>query len=171
MLRHLPVNVPEGICYGQTDVPLKMPYQAALLKIQQQLPQIAGCFSSPLSRCTKMAQFLAPNYQPDHRLMEMNFGKWEMQSWDTIFQQPFGKKWMNNYTTLSTPEGESFTDLWQRALKFLQSLHSHPHTNLLIITHAGMVRALCGIIDKRPIDKAFDLKVPYGSIHCRRLTL
>jgi len=164
LIRHLPVAVDSKLCYGQTDVALKAPYQEKIRQLATSVPKADICFSSPLKRCKELARAIDPNYKTDPRLREMHFGSWEMQTWDTIYETPYGKQWMNNYTQLNTPGGESFQDVWVRALSFLRSLEKRSYQRAIIVTHAGVIRSLCAIIDEVSISRAFDLKVEYGQV-------
>ena len=55
--------------------------------MRAQLPIAVPLFSSPLLRCAEMAAMLDAAYVRDNRLQELNFGAWEMQSWDDIGAQ------------------------------------------------------------------------------------
>ncbi len=167
LIRHLPVDIDGQLCYGQTDVPLKRPYQQKLEEIAASLPKADACYSSPLSRCAQLAEEIDDHFITDDRLLEMHFGDWEMQSWDTIYELPYGKQWMNNYTQLNTPGGESFQDVWERSLSFLNMLKNTPHNRVVIVTHAGVIRTICAIIDQVSITRAFELPVAYGQIFHR----
>ena len=164
LIRHLPVAIDGQLCYGQTDVPLKTPYQQKLKEIAASLPKADACYSSPLSRCTQLAARIDEQFITDDRLLEMYFGNWEMQPWDTIYELHYGKQWMNNYTQLNTPGGESFQDVWERSLSFLKMLKKTTRQRVVIVTHAGVIRTICAIIDQVSITHAFDLPVAYGEI-------
>ena len=81
-IRHTSVDVPSGICYGKTDVPLASTFRSELESIREKLTDdtFNAVFSSPLSRCTKLAKELFPERQIwiDQRLIELDFGIWEM---------------------------------------------------------------------------------------------
>jgi alpha-ribazole phosphatase len=78
------VQVPEGTCYGQTDVTLADTFDLEFAELQQKLPKFAEpvqVISSPLSRCLQLAARLSYKITTDRRIMELNFGDWEMKNW------------------------------------------------------------------------------------------
>ena len=77
LIRHTAVDVPAGYAYGQTDVPLKatFPEEAACVKQSLEGHTFDQVWSSPLSRCRRLATFCGyPEPMTDPRLMEVNFG-------------------------------------------------------------------------------------------------
>ena len=99
ILRHTKVDVAAGICYGQTDVPLAVSFETELDAVRRKLPRLNGftSYSSPLSRCRKLAERLYSNpVRLDQRLMEMHFGVWEQQCWNNIGDEQF-KAWMADF--------------------------------------------------------------------------
>jgi alpha-ribazole phosphatase len=165
LVRHTKVDVPSGICYGSSDVPLAPSFLIEAKKVSEQIQGIPfdTVYSSPLSRCTQLANILSPEeYITDPRLVELNFGAWEGQPWDNIFQHPFGKEWMDNYLELPCPGGESYHDLHHRVTSFISALDHNKNT--LIISHAGVIMVFLSICKKIPLRELFDLKVTYGSV-------
>ena len=57
LIRHTSVDVPKGVCYGQTDVPLRDIFEeeASITAQQLQNDVFDAVFTSPLSRCTRLA--------------------------------------------------------------------------------------------------------------------
>jgi alpha-ribazole phosphatase len=77
LIRHTKVAVEPGLCYGQTDVPLAASFEIEAETVKQKLSEPDGVitYSSPLSRCQKLAKFLhSGTVRIDPRLMEMHFG-------------------------------------------------------------------------------------------------
>ena len=94
--------------------------------------------------------------------MEMNFGEWELKSWDEIYSSNEGKEWFDNFLNNKCPNGESFNDVVNRANKFIAK-----HSNLdktLIVTHAGFIRAYAVATNKIDINNPFSLQIEYGEI-------
>ena len=113
--RHTRVDVSTSICYGQTDVGLASSFDDELETIKTNLNGYSfnKIYSSPLKRCRILAENLnvSTHIEFDDRLKELNFGDWEMKSWNAIFDTRYGKEWMNNYTEMPCPKGESYIDL------------------------------------------------------------
>lgn len=90
LARHARPLVQEGLCYGALDVAAdESETAAAATRLAQALPQGLHVLSSPLRRCTQLAQALA-TLRPDlvtmldPRLAEMDFGSWEGRAWSSL---------------------------------------------------------------------------------------
>ena len=59
LIRHTSVDVPQGVCYGQTDVPLKPTFEEEAAQTSAQLKglQFDKVYMSPLTRCVRLATF------------------------------------------------------------------------------------------------------------------
>lgn len=165
LVRHTRVDVPQGICYGQSDVPLANSFETELESVRSGLLGIAfdHVFCSPLSRCVKLGTSLDYPLQLDDRLKELNFGEWEEQRWDEIFESETGKKWFADYLNETCPGGESYQDMLHRAERFISDL---PETNgnILVITHSGVIRAFRVLLKNWSVKKTFEKPVAYGQI-------
>jgi alpha-ribazole phosphatase len=78
------------------------------------------------------------------------------------------QQWTDNFVHVAPPNGESFMDLCRRAGSFWQDVvHGmHPASDrILIITHAGVIRALLAHILELPPANAFQFRVDVGSVH------
>ncbi len=167
-IRHTKVDVPLGICYGQSDVGLADSYldEMELASLQLKGLKFDQIYSSPLNRCKTLAEDLFPN-EPlkfDNRLKELNFGDWEMKSWDEISKTEEAKQWFEDFVNLRSPNGESFIDQIERTKNFLTDLQNEKYSSVLLVVHGGIIRAInCIVNDIKPID-AFKTKVDYGEI-------
>ncbi|WP_352423132.1 alpha-ribazole phosphatase [Proteiniphilum sp.] len=165
LVRHTRVNVPSGICYGQTDVALADSFVTESESIRSRLSGVHfdHVFCSPLNRCMQLGSLLDYPLQPDERLKELNFGEWERLTWDEIFESETGKKWFADYLHEACPNGESYQEMLYRVESFIGDL---PETdgNILVITHAGVIRAFQVLLKDWPVKKAFDMPIAYGQI-------
>lgn len=87
LIRHTSVDVPAGYSYGQTDVPLRETFEAEAATVKEELNKIAAdkVYTSPLSRCVRLATYCGfEDAWKDDRIKELNFGSWEMKSWDEV---------------------------------------------------------------------------------------
>jgi len=155
--------VAEGICYGQTDLQLAENAAVVAAGLRSKLPAHAQVFSSPLRRCRRLAEVLHPNPRFDVRLMEMNFGAWEMRTWDDIGAAALDD-WANNPYDFAPPGGESAAQLFQRVAAFHSMLIAENMTDAVLITHAGVMRAMCGLIKKLPPEEWMRLSFAFGSV-------
>ncbi len=124
-------------------------FALALRDLQAQLPRNAQLITSPLTRCARLAQALcdaAPSrtLQPDARLAEMNFGRWEGVPWDDVPREELDA-WAANFTYYTGHGGESVAQLSQRVLQAWAQHRTaalESEKPLVLITHAGPMRAI-----------------------------
>lgn len=170
LIRHTQTDTLKGLCYGQSDVALADTFLEEARILQRKLPELKAdnqFFSSPLMRCVKLAEMLSDKVTIDDRLSELNFGDWESIGFDDIDADHL-QQWTENFVHTSPPNGESFTALCERVGSFWLDLVQgiFPATEqVLIITHAGVIRALLTYLLKLPPVNAFQFKVDLGSVH------
>lgn len=169
LVRHTETVCEKGICYGQSDVEIRTPYDVVFETILSQLPKEAILYSSPLQRCIVLAKHIQENIQietiiEDSRLMEMNFGDWELKSWDDIPQEILNP-WMTDFVNVRVPNGESFVDLNERVLDFLENeISKDIEKPLIIVAHAGVIRSILCKINNLPLQEAFTSKLDFGAV-------
>lgn len=160
VVRHTRVAVNKGICYGQTDVDLTDTFEEELAVLKNQLPNdFDQVFSSPLSRCKKLAKVFSSEIIFDDRLKEMNFGDWELKAWNDIPKDEI-QPWYDEFVYTKTPNGENFEMLFLRLKSFLDELRTKDYQKVLIVTHAGIIRAIWTYLLETPLQNAF--KIPVG---------
>ena len=170
-VRHTEVDVPAGVCYGQTDVPLKPSFPdeahlvaANLMRLPSEAGGYDGVYSSPLSRCTRLASACGyPHAVTDNRLLEMDFGRWEMQRFDEIVD-PELQRWYDDWFATPAGGGESMAAQADRVKDFLTDCISRGKRDILIFTHAGVILCALMLAGKASLDNIFDHRPPYGGI-------
>lgn len=167
-IRHTRVAVPAGVCYGQTDVSLAESYKEELEQVKSVVANYSfdAVFCSPLKRCRLLAQdlFVPENIQLDQRLMELNFGAWEMQDWETISRTAEAQKWFDDFVEVRCAGGESFRDQINRTALFLDELNKQQHQQVVVVTHGGILRALNCLLEGVAPHEAFQTKIDYGQV-------
>ncbi len=171
LVRHTTPDVPSGVCYGQADVGLAESFEDEWATLSAKLTCLENplVFSSPLQRCEKLAQRAVDHFNfssplTDARLLELNFGDWELKSWRDIPQGIVGE-WSDEHVKQAPPNGESYADLHIRAKAFLADLaRDQNNKQALIFTHAGVIRALVAEALKVPLREASRVEVNYGSV-------
>lgn len=167
LIRHTQTNTPKGLCYGQQNVGLADSFAQEVAALKQKLPNLApDCqvYSSHLDRCLQLAEHLSSSIITDARLVEVNFGDWEGIPFNDIDPAVL-QHWTDNFVHTPPPNGESFSDLCVRVGDFWQELLGSEHEQAVIITHAGVIRALLAHILKLPLAHAFHFRVDCGSVH------
>jgi alpha-ribazole phosphatase len=148
LIRHGEAVDVAGRCIGQTDTALSDKGAAAMRNlgavIQPFILPPLTMISSDLKRCTASAQSMAVGvtFATDPRLREAAFGEWDGRTWDDL-EQNDGERlrvWMDDWTRVAPPSGESIPDLLGRVRAVLEEWHTTDGT-IIAITHAGWIRA------------------------------
>lgn len=167
LLRHGPTAASlAGAPLGQADWPVTDEGEAkwpALKNYLASLP-LDLVVTSDLRRATKHAVDLRAEAIIDPRLREQNFGRFEGRPWEKIEEaEQFFLDPLNN----APPDGESFAQCSERTIAALQPL-LHRRCNLLLLGHAGPLRAILAFLLDLPLRRALDLQwAPFGLSHLR----
>ena len=166
-IRHTSVDVPRGVCYGCTDVPLASTFEGEAQKVKEGLGRFNfdATYCSPLSRCVKLAEYCGyPDAIRDSRLKEMNFGQWEMQAYDDI-TDPRLQEWFDDYINVRPPEGESVIDQRKRLEDFVAEMKSrHGQSTIGIFTHGGILINALVAYGHKSYEEVYGDIPPYGAI-------
>ncbi|MBZ4675805.1 MAG: alpha-ribazole phosphatase [Anaerophaga sp.] len=169
-IRHPKTEAPPGVCYGNSDVkPASRSLETVAAKARGKLNgvDVDIFYSSPLSRCTMLAEALGQDGRvvTSERLREINFGRWEMIPWADI-PETEQKEWGEDFINCKIHGGENFYDVQKRVLAFLDELVNTSHSNIVVVTHAGLLRALLAhLLDASP-RKIFAMHIDYGDVIC-----
>lgn len=168
-LRHTRPNVPEGTIYGQSDVDVCNTFEQEKNKVMQVINQFNfdKIYSSPLKRCKKLACAIKGSINEityDNRIKELFVGDWEGLTWNEIEHLPETQLWFKNFIETPCKNGESFTDLILRVNNFINELKMKPYKNVLVVSHAGVIRSMQVIINQAKPDNIFEKKVDYGEV-------
>ncbi len=167
-IRHTSVDVPEGTCYGQSNVPLKSSFEEEAELVKQKLNDIKFdvVFSSPLSRCRKLAKYCGfEDVEWKDRLKEMHFGEWEMMLWDDIKDDNI-ENWYENWIDQPASGGESFKMQYKRVASLLDEIKGQDYKKVALFTHAGVINCARVYMGETTLDKAFEWMPTYGEIVC-----
>ena len=169
LVRHTPVALPKGVCYGWLDAPLSEEYPRYAQQIIAELREIRldKIYSSPSLRCVVLAEAIALTkgltIRQDERLRELNFGAWEGLTWQEVYEQEAGRAWFADYWHAKTAGGESHDDLLARVADFEQERNKGSET--LLVTHAGVIRAYRILLGKLSPSEAMAQEVNFGEIY------
>lgn len=127
--------------------------------------------SSPLVRCHDFAAELAAERKlplaSDERLREVGFGRWEgldhqrvqqqyPQEYQDFYQDPF------NNRPVGAESLQAFADRVQAALQDVVS--DFPQQRVLVVCHAGVIRAAIATTLGMPLETMYRIKVSYAAI-------
>jgi alpha-ribazole phosphatase len=164
LVRHTSVDVPPGTCYGHIDVPLRDSFESEAETLREQLDgmNFDAVWSSPLSRCTRLAAACGyPDARLDDRLRELHFGKWEGRCFDDI-RDPQLQLWYDDYLHARPTGGETFDELCARVAEFLDEVPSGEH--VLVFTHGGTIVAAAIQTGLFTLEEAFAHIPLHGSV-------
>jgi alpha-ribazole phosphatase len=165
LVRHPRPAVPVGWCYGATDVPIDDAHLAELVAaLPARLPRGAPVFSSPLSRCLRLADGLCgAGFGPpvvDARLREMDFGEWEGRTWSDVPRAQIDA-WRDDLVRYVPPGGEPLEALARRATAFVDAL---AHPDAIVVTHAGVIQTLLRVLRGLPLSEFGGVRIDYGQV-------
>lgn len=155
-VRHAPVTVNNGCCYGQTDLPCDVSNRTAFEGLAAKLPRDAVWVTSHLKRTHLTAEGIvraglpgpAPIPGPDviveRDLAEQHFGDWQGMKYTDIAAlqaNAFHRFWLAP-ADMAPPGGESFLDLVDRSTRAIQRLtEEYAGRDVIAVTHGGTIRA------------------------------
>ncbi|GAB7538941.1 alpha-ribazole phosphatase family protein [Burkholderia sp. 3C] len=175
LIRHPAPAVEAGLCYGASDVPLAgdaaSEARAIVARLDARLdarglawPGVIG--SSPLVRCASVARAMGAALQcevrVDARLREIDFGAWEMRSWDAIGGDALDR-WQSDLMGAREHGGESATQLMARVAPLgAEWLEGAAQGSAVCVTHAGVMRALAAQWLGVPLASLLARRIAYG---------
>ncbi len=127
--------------------------------------------SSPQERCQSFAKILAKQKQCelfiDPAFKEMDFGEWAGVTTKTLWENDSTrlKQLWNSPETFVAPSGESMISFVQRVKQGWQELlKNHENCNILLITHAGVIRSILADTLNISHQSALSFNIEYAHI-------
>ena len=128
--------------------------------------------TSPLKRCLDFSKELANDlqisYSIEDNIREIGFGEWEGKTPDEIVAEDsnalihFYNDPVNNRPAGAEPLHSFSQRVWQAYQDILQA---HKGSHVLIVAHAGVVRAIIAHILNMSLDDVYSrLKIEYGAV-------
>jgi alpha-ribazole phosphatase len=165
LMRHGPVDVAPGICYGVSDV-AALPFGSATLA----LPDDAHIVSSTSSRCRDLALSLADGRRAVHldaRLREIDFGEWELLRYDEI-DRALIDAWAAAPWTFLPPGGESADAMSVRVVaafeEAVRRARDAGSEALVVVSHGGPLRVMRGSVLGLPREQWLGFDWPFGML-------
>ena len=162
LLRHAPVVLEAGLCYGASDVPADAALsEQAAGRAAAFLPKGLPVWTSALGRTRQVGDHLRrlrpdlSGFSEDARLNEMDFGQWELQPWSAIPRAAFDA-WMADFAHHRFGGAESTQGILDRVAAALKGLRAQGVEEGVWITHAGVIRSVLYLAspDSRPLSSA-----------------
>ena len=167
LVRHAPVNA--GTIYGHLDLDADFSDTNRLDTLAQLLPKDGVVITSDLTRCRETArrilrQQMRAGYPIQERtaLREQSFGLWEGKTYQEVAAADAERyrDFFENPATCKPEEGESFQDLLSRVQREVDTIQRSEETrNFVLVTHAGVIRAIVGLALSMMPEKTLSLAV------------
>ena len=165
-VRHAPVTVNNGCCYGRSDPQCDVDNLAAFEGLAKKLPRDAVWVTSSLKRTHLTAEAIVragfpgpakipgPDVISDSDLDEQSFGEWQGMKYPDIAAMQ-AEKWHRFWLApadIAPPGGESFVHLMERVGRAIRRLNeAHAGRDIIAVTHGGTIRvALALALDLSP---------------------
>jgi len=171
-IRHGETTAPDDRCVGHEDVLLSEEGRHAIDQLGTTWtgPPPDRVLSSDLARARESAKILADGWglsvHSTEQLRELDFGGWTGRTWDAIEAED-GERlhtWMDNWVETAPPGGEAFEALSYRVVDWLGDAQDAEAGTIMVVAHAGPIRAaLCHALGL-PLDRAFRLQVDCASV-------
>jgi alpha-ribazole phosphatase len=158
-IRHAPVVVNEGRCYGQSDLPCRTDDAAGFRRLADALPKGAVWMVSNLMRTHQTAAAIVaaglpgpdsipgPGVEVEPGLAEQHFGEWQGQTYASLAErqaEAYHRFWFAPARERA-PGGESFVDLVERVVPVIQRANkAFAGRDIIAVAHGGTIRAAIG---------------------------
>lgn len=167
-IRHTKPYNPKDVCYGRLDFDVAESFpeesKGAIDAFVATGAKPSRLFSSPLIRCTKLADLAAAAtglpVEKEDAILEVNFGDWEGEKLTEVGRDQM-VNWQKDLRGFKFPNGECFYDVDRRVQKFLDSLDDDGE--YLWVTHAGVIASLmhfgCGVPNQQFVEGSFSYEM------------
>lgn len=151
---------------GWTDVSLTEAAKHDLLQAQKFGEQFDLSVTSDLLRAKQTVEVLCPKLEPieTKAFREMNFGAWEMKTYDDLKGNSFYRAWIDAPEKIIPPDGESFLEMTRRVDAGFKALKreviQRGSKNILLVSHGGVIRYLLTRLTKEK-KHFFEWQVPH----------
>ncbi len=145
LIRHGRTEANEKWLYcGSTDLYLSDSGAAELQKVTHNVPEDAVFITSGMNRTNQTLNILFGDvtFLVDSRFREVDFGVFEMKSYETLKEQADYQAWITGDNEKNVPPGgESGEQMKKRVLEGLQELQ-YDAKNVVLVSHGGVIAAI-----------------------------
>ncbi len=116
----------------------------------QILMQPTRVFGSDLKRCRETSELYFPmaQFHSFKKLRELNFGDFEMKTYEQLKDNEIYRQWIDSPTTTIPPNGESFEHFKERVLHQIHQIVSTAGDYCFVV-HGGVIRFLLSIFSPK----------------------
>lgn len=156
---------------GSRDDPLSERGWAQMLAAVAAPAPWEGIITSPLRRCSEFAHrqgaHLAIPVTTDPRLREVSFGSWEGRTAEELRQTDpeILARFYLDPVHQRPVDAEPLAEFLQRVFSaFTELLAHHQGQHLLVVTHAGVMRAMLAYVMSSPLETLYRIQVDYATL-------
>jgi alpha-ribazole phosphatase/probable phosphoglycerate mutase len=171
LVRHGEVDGAYHKCYnGHIDIPLSKQgeEEAKALALHFKDRSFDAIFCSDLKRCRQTLEAFELQVRPVYTsaLREKSWGRHEGKSFDEIisnedFVYENFEQWINAL------DGEEYAEYIKRIENFFKGfLLANPYKEVLVMTHAGVIRVLMHVLQDISLEEAFSKSFAYANHIC-----
>ena len=170
-IRHAPVKSLNG--FFPKHNPDAIIKSIQLKKLAKLIPKNAIWYVSPLKRAIQTAKALSEyiGYSKiirEKKLVEQNYGDWAGKEISVIWRKIKKYKQKHNFSFISPeftpPNGESFVEQCNRVRIWLEELKFSEGQNIVVVAHAGTIRAAISHVLQINPDNAIGIDVVYQGL-------
>lgn len=145
LIRHGKTEANEKHFYcGSTDIPLTDAGIADLKELHYSIPEHCRYMTSGMLRTEQTLHHLFGTvaHTQDLRFREIDFGIFEMHSYEELKEKEDYQKWISGDNEANIPpDGESANAMQKRVIAGLEDLHNQ-NQDTVLITHGGVIAAI-----------------------------
>jgi alpha-ribazole phosphatase len=141
-----------SIYFGATDCPLNVDGILQSKELGNHLGKVHfdEIYTSPMKRCTDTTRLITIQKKPivSEELLEIDFGLWEgMHYRDCMEKYPEEfKNWSTDYRSYAPPDGEKYSEFYERVRAFYHDELTADRGNVLIVSHKGVLQLLTSLL-------------------------
>ena len=168
LIRHAPVDNPEGRIYGASDKSANTSNANAFQKLAQRLPRKGIAITSHLRRTQQTLDALVSGGLEiseqiiENRLGEQDFGDWTGKTYEevrSLFGDDYDKFWVAPAKE-KPPNGENFIEVIDRVKEcILECTQKFKGRDVICISHGGVIRAALTTALKIEAERALSISV------------
>ena len=145
LIRHGRTKANEQWLYcGSTDLPLSEAGENMLKGVRYRVPKDCIFMTSGMKRTEQTLEILFGDvpHKVDTRFREVDFGIFEMRSYEELKQEAEYQQWISGDNERNIPpKGESGLQMLERVLEGLKDLQKEKK-DVVLITHGGVIAAM-----------------------------
>ena len=165
LIRHGKTEANERRLYcGSTDLPLSERGRSDLMRIHYVIQNVRF-LTSGMKRANETMELLFPavHYETDSRFREVDFGIFEMHSYDELKDTPEYQAWLTGDNERNIPpEGESGQQMASRVLAAFAQIEE----DTCLVTHGGVIAAIMAHLFPHEGKSRYQWQPPNGHGYC-----